>query len=135
MPDRRAGTRFRPHQHLRRTRDFQAVKDRGRRLQCGLFLFQAAIRDEEAPGVRGPRLGIITSRRAGSAVVRNRMRRRMREIFRAHQQGLRADVDIVIVMRPSARDAAFSDLEERFLNAVVRSRVGAMAHLDDPPRE
>lgn len=85
--------------------------------------------------MRGPRLGIITSRRAGSAVVRNRMRRRMREIFRAHQQGLRADVDIVIVMRPSARDAAFSDLEERFLNAVVRSRVGAMAHLDDPPRE
>jgi ribonuclease P protein component len=124
MPEDRADLRFRPHQHLRRNRDFQAVKERGRRIPCGVFLFQAAIRSSEGDSVNGPRLGIITSRRVGPAVVRNRMRRRMREIFRTHQDGLRRDVDIVLVMRASAREVTFENLELRFLKAVEKSRVG-----------
>jgi len=48
----------------------------------------------------------------------------MREIFRTHQDRLRRDVDIVLVVRASAREATFENLELRFLKAVEKSRVG-----------
>jgi ribonuclease P protein component len=131
MPEDRADLRFRPHRHLRRSRDFQAVKQRGRRIPCGVFLFQAAVRLPEGDPVDGTRLGIITSRRAGPAVVRNRLRRRMREIFRTHQHALRPDVDIVLVMRASAAEVSYGDLELRFLKAVEKSRTGRSEAGDD----
>lgn len=117
--------RFRSHQHLRRTRDFQTVRAKGRRIQCGVFLFTAAPQTAETGMPPAPRLGLITSRRAGPAVVRNRLRRLMREIFRAHQAKLRPDVDIVLVMRSGAAKISYQELEDRFLNGARRS--GALA--------
>ena len=135
MPEDRADLRFRPRQHLRRNRDFQAVKERGRRIPCGVFLFQVVVRSEQGDPFDGPRLGIITSKRAGPAVVRNRMRRRMREIFRTHQHLLRRDVDIVLVMRASARELTLEELEYRFLKAVEKSRTGRAGPRDDQTGE
>lgn len=113
--------RFRSHQHLRRSQDFQAVRAKGRRIQCGVFLFTAAPQTTDTRTPRGPRLGVITSRKAGNAVVRNRLRRLVREIFRVHQAELRPDVDIVLVMRPGAARLTFQELENRFLDAARRS--------------
>ncbi len=47
-----------------------------------------------------PRLALVISRRAGTAVVRNRIKRRLREAFRLHQHDLPAGYDMVIVVRP-----------------------------------
>lgn len=113
--------RFRSHQHLRRSRDFQTVRAKGRRIQCGVFLFTAAPQTSDSGVSLAPRLGVITSRRAGNAVVRNRLRRLVREIFRAHQTELRPDVDIVLVMRPGAARLTFQELETRFLEGARRS--------------
>ena len=123
MPETRADRRFRPHQHLRRSRDFQDVRQKGRRINCGVFLFQVLVRTEEDSGIRGPRLGVITSRRVGHAVVRNRLRRQMREIFRHHQDKLGSAIDLVLVMRSSAVDLPSAELEARFLKAIDRSGV------------
>ena len=115
--------RFRSHQHLRTSRDFQEVRTRGRRIQCGVFLFQASVREELSGVQDGPRLGVITSRRVGKAVVRNRLRRLMREVFRANQDRLRRDCDIVLVMRASAAGQSLEELEWRFLRAVEESEM------------
>src|SRR6266550_5442199 len=48
------------------------------------------------------RVGFITSRRVGSAVARNRVRRRLREIVRRHQHDLRQDLWIVLVAKRDA---------------------------------
>ena len=122
--------RFRSHQHLRRTRDFQTVRAKGRRIQCGVFLFTAAPQAEETGMPPAPRLGVITSRRVGPAVVRNRLRRLVREIFRAHQVELRPDVDIVLVMRPGAARLTYPELEACFLNGARRS--GALLPVSEP---
>ena len=113
--------RFRSHQHLRRSRDFQTVRAKGRRIQCGVFLFTAALQSADSGLASAPRLGVVTSRRTGNAVVRNRLRRLVREIFRAHQAELRPDADIVLVMRPGAAKLTFQELETRFLDAARRS--------------
>src|ERR1700730_765124 len=60
----------------------------------------------------GPcRVGFVTSRRVGGAVVRNRVRRRLREIVRQHQHRLRDGFWIVLVARGDAADASYRALE------------------------
>jgi ribonuclease P protein component len=61
----------------------------------------------------------------GNAVVRNRLKRRLREIFRAHQQLFPGDADLVVTLQPKAANATFADLEKQFLAAARRFGFGA----------
>ena len=63
------------------------------------------------------RLGLTVGKKTGKAVVRNRVRRRLREIYRLNEQRLVKGVDIVIVARTAAVSATFRELEEDFLRA------------------
>mgnify|MGYP002625299795 FL=1 len=61
------------------------------------------------------RLGYTVSGKLGHAVVRNRVRRRLRECYRIHESAFSPGWDIVVVARHRAVDAAYSDLEASFL--------------------
>jgi len=69
------------------------------------------------------RVGFITSRRLGSAVSRNRVRRRLREIVRRHQHDLRQDFWIVIVARREAAIASYRALEDEWLRLARRASI------------
>ena len=62
------------------------------------------------------RLGLTVGTKLGKAVVRNRLRRRFREIFRLNQSRLKQGYDIIIVGRTRAVNAAYRDLERAFLS-------------------
>jgi len=68
-----------------------------------------------------PRFGVAATRKLGSAVERNRAKRRAREIFRRHKMA--AGLDIVIVPRREMLDAPFSSLEADY-HAVLDQRHG-----------
>ena len=61
------------------------------------------------------RLGVTVSTKLGKAVVRNRIRRRYREIYRLNEDRLVTGCDIVIVARGKSRDAEFARMEKDFL--------------------
>lgn len=61
------------------------------------------------------RLGITVSAKLGNAVVRNRVRRRLREIFRLNQCRMRQGNDIIIVARGRSVQAPYRTLEGAFL--------------------
>lgn len=68
------------------------------------------------------RLGISVKRALGGAVVRNRMRRRMREIFRVHRQEIPAGWDIVIHPRSNAvATAEFSVLSAELVSLLQQA--------------
>lgn len=69
------------------------------------------------------RIGLITSRRVGGAVVRNRVRRRLREILRALRPQIRRGVHLVIVARAVAAKAEFATLRSDVLSQVQRSAI------------
>ena len=61
------------------------------------------------------RLGLTVSTKVGCAVVRNRVRRRLREIYRLNEDKLVSGVDIVVVARVRAAHAPYRRLEQSFL--------------------
>ena len=72
----------------------------------------------------GPwRVGFVTSGRIGGAVVRNRVRRRLREIVRRHQHELRQDFWLVIVPRHEAATASYEMLEDEWLRLARRASI------------
>ena len=62
------------------------------------------------------RLGLVSSTKLGHAVVRNRVRRRLREIFRLNQGGLAQGYDMILVARTRAVGAEYRELERAFLS-------------------
>jgi len=66
-------------------------------------------------GRKTNRLGITVSVKLGGAVTRNRVRRRVREIYRTHEAEFLPGFDLVAVARTRAVDAEYRELERDFL--------------------
>ena len=72
----------------------------------------------------GPvRAGFVTSRRLGGAVMRNRVRRRLRGIVRQHQHLVRGDLWMVLIARPDAANASYRALEDEWLRLAKRASI------------
>jgi ribonuclease P protein component len=99
--DGRSGTKAPAATRLRRRADFQRAA-RGHRSQTHSFTLQSLRRPDGAPQV-GVRFGLTVTRKVGNAVVRNRIRRRLKEALRlASGLEARADHDYVLVARIEA---------------------------------
>ena len=61
------------------------------------------------------RVGVTVSKKLGKAVVRNRVRRRLREVYRLHESRFLPGWDIVVVARGRAVDATFPELTKAYL--------------------
>ncbi|MDR9392411.1 MAG: ribonuclease P protein component [Trueperaceae bacterium] len=103
---------------LKGDRAFQRLR-RGR--SGGARLLSVRWRPVREPGLR---VGIVASRKVGNAVVRNRVRRRLREALRAlvadRDLGERG-VDLLVIARPSAADADYHALRDSLRTALERS--------------
>ena len=67
-------------------------------------------------GSQENRIGLTVSAKLGHAVVRNRIRRRLREIYRLHESQFQPGWDIVVVARGRAVDAPYKKLESAYLS-------------------
>jgi len=68
-------------------------------------------------------VGITVSRKLGHAVVRNRIRRRLREVYRLNEEKFLPGWDIVVVARSRAVDASFSVLTRSYLNLAKKAGI------------
>jgi len=108
--------RFPRERRIVRGRDFLRARAEGRRLAVGCLLLNWV----NASGDK-TRVGVITSRKIGHAVVRTRARRLLREAFRLNQHQIARAVDLVLVARASILEKRFADVEADFLTALRRA--------------
>ncbi len=111
-----ADQRLRPWERLKRPSEFQPVFRDGEKLVAPAFVLYVL------PG-SGPtsRLGMAVSRRVGSAVVRNRVKRLIREVFRLHKAQLPVPCDVVFVARPQVAGVSLGECTRQYV-ALLRRR-------------
>ncbi len=112
--------RFPKTARLARAGEFQKLKREGVSLH-GKFMVLSVLKNQA--GESSARLGIITSRRVGTAVARNRVRRRLREIVRVDRPSLTMGCWVVLIARQRAVEASFSQIRDEWRALATRARV------------
>ena len=98
--------------------EFQQVRDHGVSSH-GRYIVLSVLKTQEA----GVRFGLITSRRIGNAVQRNKVRRRLRELARHTCPRLKPGHWIVLIARKAAVEAEFRVLEQEWLSLAGRASI------------
>jgi ribonuclease P protein component len=96
---------------LRRRSEFLRVQDKGHKVTADCLLC-LVLPNGRADGLT--RLGLTVSTKVGPSVVRNRIRRRLRELFRVKKATLPKGLDMVFIARSSAAEADFARLSKAY---------------------
>jgi ribonuclease P protein component len=111
---------------LSRSRDFDTVYRRGRSVSTRYLVLYWFDRAENSNGDVAPRLGIAVPKKLGGSVVRNKMKRRLREAWRLALPAIPAQNDYVLVAREGLPDAVeargFEWLEERVREVLQKAQ-------------
>ncbi len=117
---------------LGRAGEFARVKRDGTGYPGRYFVLSVL---RQASGEEPARIGIITSKRVGESVVRHRVRRRLRELFRLARPTLRRGLWIVLIARAPAARADFPALAAEWQTLARRSGILAPAGAEAPAPE
>ncbi len=94
--------------------EFERVYRQGSAYRGKLFSVHAFPNESDTA-----RLGLSVSKKVGNAVIRNTVRRRLKEIFRESLPEV-PGLDIVVSARPSAADASFGELRDEFRHSLQK---------------
>lgn len=111
--------KFRPEDRMRRRADYVRAQQAGRRVHTRHFVLLLQ------PSEGKSQLGITVTKRVGVAVVRNRIKRVVREVFRLERRLFPAGCQVVVVARPSAAGLDFSAAVAEFVAAESSLRKAA----------
>src|SRR2546421_779859 len=99
--------------------EFARVKGQGT-TQRGRLLVLGALKLKEEKSFRA---GFVTPKHIGTAAVRNRVRRRLRDIVRTAQPRLGSGLWLVVVARPYAANATYQQLRDEWLRLAERASI------------
>jgi ribonuclease P protein component len=108
-----SGEEFPKAMRVRRRREYLASSRVGQRRHAPHFTVVCV------PGRGGSRLGITVTRKIGGAVVRNLIKRRVREAFRRDPQHLVADHDLIVIAKQGAAEIPFDAVAHELAEAVA----------------
>jgi ribonuclease P protein component len=111
--------RFPKAARLFRAAEFAKLKREGQSFHGKLMVLSVVPSGDEAD----TRIGLVTSRRVGGAVVRNRVRRRLREIVRAARPTLRSGLWLALIARQGAARATYQALLAEWTQLAQRSSI------------
>ena len=106
-PDASGQYAFPRSEHVLQRSEYLQIYDKGRKT-VGKHFILYVVRDEG----HDRKFGIAVSRRVGNAVVRNRVKRYIREVYRHQRPALDTGIRMVLVARPKAAKLTYHECEE-----------------------
>ena len=103
---------------LRRNEDFQRARQEGRSWASPWVVLVAV-----PNALDHSRFGFAVGKRLGKAVVRNRVKRRLREAVRVQRSGIAPGWDLVFIAREPVREVAFDQLQRAIRQLLGRARL------------
>ena len=110
-----SGFSFRYNERLHENSSFKKVFEQGVRLSVGFANIFVLDRKDGKPIKR---LGLVTSKKVGIAVERNKAKRRIREIFRTNKYKLTDSLDIVFVLKSNIKFQKYGFIEQKILTTL-----------------
>ena len=110
-----------PALRLRRRIDFLRVQGQGTKHHVRHFLV-FVVRNPTPSELPAARLGVTVTRKVGIAVIRNRIRRWVREAFRRERRGFAPGIDMVWVAKRSAATGSYAEVHADMLQLSARLR-------------
>lgn len=106
---------------LKKTNEFKKVYNH-HRSKANRLLIMYIMKN----GSEDIRLGISVSKKVGNSVVRHRMTRLVREVFRLNQDKMVYGYDIIVIVRPSAKDHTYQDIESGVIHLLKLNKLWQM---------
>lgn len=103
---------------LKKSKDFRRVYDEGKS-----YANRTLVMYTMTNGLEKNRLGISVSKKVGNSVVRHRLTRLVRESYRLNEEKFSCGLDIVVVVRVSAKNAGYHDVESALLHLAGLHRI------------
>jgi ribonuclease P protein component len=104
---------LRPRERIRKQNDFIALYKKGKRYRGKYFILI------NFPNELGfSRFAVVASKKTGSAVKRNRIKRRMRALFRQNKNYFIIPMDLIVIAKTEIYGAPWIELEKEYLKAV-----------------
>ena len=103
--------KFKDFETLKKNKDFQKVY-KEKRIFANRHIIMYVRKNED----ENLRLGVSVSKKVGNSVVRHRITRIMREIYRLNDDKLIKGKDIVVIARVNAKDTPYRDMESAYLH-------------------
>ena len=109
--------RFLKSERLKKSNEFKSVFQQCRKLEDGTLAFYVQFKGDA--GLR--KFGVSLSRALGKAYLRNRLKRRLREIYRVEKENFRQGYQVILVPRRGSVDLTFDELRKSFLGLAVKA--------------
>jgi len=114
-----------PHR-LKRSADVNSVRQQGRSWRHPLCILLS-----RQGGIEASRFAFVASKRVGKAVVRNRVKRLLREAVRLHLDEIQPGWDCVWIARPQLSQASFAEAETAVLHLLAQAKLLTVAARTD----
>ena len=111
---------------IRRQSEFKDVFTNGKSYPARYFVLYLSPNKESAN-----RFGFTAGKKIGNAVVRNRIKRLLKEVIRKHGTILNCSYDYVLVARSAGVSKGMKDIEDDFIKLIRRHRLGCVERKED----
>lgn len=103
---------------LKSNRDFRNTYDKGKS-----FANKYLVIFFRKNGLDNSRLGVAVTKKLGNSVVRNKVKRRIREAYRLNNHRIKEGFDIVILSRVSAKEVGYKEIESALLHLLKLAKL------------
>lgn len=104
---------LRPPERLRQKRDFSLLYKKGKRCQ-GKYFTLIYLSNE----MNFSRIAVVVNKKVGKAVERNKIKRRIRDLFRTNKSLLKKSLDLLFIMKKGSPEITWSELRREYIRVL-----------------